>query len=900
MKLVQPHPSAAPREQQSNGLRRTQFVRRLLRAGIMILLLLASFLAGLSLFATNGISTLQQMFLQAQRSLLLEPLAYRTNGLPNLYLDLAFEDYQKILDKREEAMRVGILLTYDEDMVPGTLRLGNGDTQRIDIRLKGDWTDHLKLDKWSFRIHIKDGGQILGMRRFSIQAPETREFLMEWAFHRNLMQEGLLTTRYSFANVTLNGDYKGIYAVEESFAEELLESQGRRQGLILRFNEDPMWANQASFTEAGGNQLLDMAIAAGFFEITDMDTAEAEMFRASHVLADANLEAEAATALGLLQAFQRGERTVREVFDLDQLGRFFALSDLWGAAHTTRWHNIRFYYNPITARLEPIGFDALPLEEYWTRDDELAYAFLDSPLFDDPELRRIYAAELERVSQPAYLEQVQAALEADYGSLRQALRWEYLGEELAPPWGQLKQRALFFRTQLHPAQMIRGSYTWSADTDLTGLNVELSNLMVLPVEITALEIGGETVVPHTDWASAESHQALVSSQNGLVLDAVQPAQGSNATVWLHVPADAFQVDRGQEQPLEVYAVTRIYGLTNTQRVPLLPGFPLALSAGSPLPPPPEAASLLAAHPYLETIAPALFRVQPGDWTVNGDLVLPEGASLHIPAGTTLRFGAGAVLLLRGGELALAGNPQAPVQLTAAGESWGGIVVLNAPEVSHWEYATVEKTNFILRDGWRLTGGITFYRSPLALDHVRLLHSLAEDTLNVVHSTYTFENTEFAFAASDGFDADFADGTIFGCSFHDIRGDGVDISGSELEIRGAVFTDILDKGISAGEQSTVTADDLAITTTGIGIASKDLSSVFVSNTQIRAAQIAGLTAYIKKPVFGPAQIQAEDIQLVDTAQATLVQTGSTIFLDGQAQPTSDFDVDRLYEQGILGK
>ena len=40
------------------------------------------------------------------------------------------------------------------------------------------------------------------------------------------------------------------------------------------------------------------------------------------------------------------------------MGRFLAVAEMWGAWHVLRWHNIRFYVNPVTLKLEPIAFDA--------------------------------------------------------------------------------------------------------------------------------------------------------------------------------------------------------------------------------------------------------------------------------------------------------------------------------------------------------------------------------------------------------------------------------------------------------------------------------------------------------------------------------------------------------------
>jgi len=41
------------------------------------------------------------------------------------------------------------------------------------------------------------------------------------------------------------------------------------------------------------------------------------------------------------------------------MGRFIAVADVWRSWHALLWRNMRFYYNPITALLEPIGYDAV-------------------------------------------------------------------------------------------------------------------------------------------------------------------------------------------------------------------------------------------------------------------------------------------------------------------------------------------------------------------------------------------------------------------------------------------------------------------------------------------------------------------------------------------------------------
>lgn len=106
------------------------------------------------------------------------------------------------------------------------------------LRLKGDWTDHLGGDKWSFRIKVRGDDTLLGMKVFSIQDPETKNYVNEWLFHRALEREEIISPRYDFVDVTINGKHKGIFALEEHFEKQLIEHNQYRAGPILRMNED--------------------------------------------------------------------------------------------------------------------------------------------------------------------------------------------------------------------------------------------------------------------------------------------------------------------------------------------------------------------------------------------------------------------------------------------------------------------------------------------------------------------------------------------------------------------------------------------------------------------------------------------------------------------------------------
>ena len=68
----------------------------------------------------------------------------------------------------------------------------------------------------------------------------------------------------------------------------------------------------------------------------------------------------------------------------------------------------------------------------------------------------------------------------------------------------------------------------------------------------------------------------------------------------------------------------------------------------------------------------------------------------------------------------------------------------------------------------------------------------------------------------------------------------------------VFDGAGDKGLSAGERSRVTGRELTIRRTEVAVAGKDLSTIRLDGVDIRDSRV-GLTAYRKKPEFGPAEI-----------------------------------------------
>lgn len=804
--------------------------------------------------------------------------ALHGEALPEISISVKWAAKQKIEQKRDEALERGLLVSSGDDFVPATIG-AEGGSHRAKIRLKGDILDHLVTRKWSFRIHLRGDARFQGMRRFSVQHPKTRFYLHEWGFLETVRAEGILAPRYSFARVTFYGQDKGIYAVEEAFARELMESHERREGLLIRLDENPFHAwFQAQPRDAGHGADVN--------PVSDRNV-HIEPFESGRVEESPALTAQWARARGLLESFfRRADTSASDVFDAKLLGRYFAICELWGALHPLRWGNVRFYYNPVTDRIEPVAYDGsvstpggsgaprlialggtregLPGEP-WTRR-----------ALRDPLVMEAYLSTLRRIVTREYVDALEARLGDRWRSLSTTLGGEFPGEPaIAEPWKRLRMRVGRLGGALRPHRHVLAFVTPARNED-TPTRLGVANVLSIPVRVIGAKVGDREVA----------------------LEAVLPGA---------LPDEApttvsFPLPGGSLEPVVVR--TSIVGFREVVETAARPDV-AAVGEGVPLAPTVE--ECLRDHPFLERRSgeKTLF-VRAGTWSVDGDLVVPAGWTLEAGPDTTLRFENDAILVARG-PVHLLGLEGHPVTLeTDEGQEaacWGGIAVLDAEHVSVWEHARIRWTSGVRRGGWVTTSGTTFHRSPVRFRFCSFQHHVGlDDQLNVFRARLELQACEFGHCSGDALDGDFVEGIILDCAFHDVAGDAIDFSGTRgLRIEGTRLRRIEDKGVSVGEQSVVEVEGLDAEDVGIGVASKDLSRVSVTDSEIRRARIA-LAAYCKKPTFGPGTIDARGLRLPDIEKKdrTIVQRGSLILLNGERIEGTDLDVKRLYAEGILGK
>ena len=730
-------------------------------------------------------------------------------------------------------------------------------------------------EKISYHLRLAEEKSLSGMRDFDLIFSPSMSYGY-LAFQNNAKKEKLIIEDQTYIYLDTDDEFEGVYLLKETMKGKSCLGNSEDRGLYL-------WINPGNdqITETLSPLSLDYS-----FVLCSEDSSGEEKYSQVQTL---------------LEDYSDGKVPFEEVFDISKLGKYYALIDLWKMDGERGY----FYYDPETKLLEPV------LSDLYFSFNELDINskisdFVSDWFFNKSLVRASYTEALYSMTREDYLDWENIIDQSE--EILDKTLFENYGADLSDCQDFIDARRKVLGLELTPYQTVHGSYMFLEGNSQI-LRIDLANMMLLPVEITAVEINDFIIPMDSEMLSISESGSLSSDYKETVLEPLLHSEDfAPEPLHLNLNLEKLELGQSEEDISVVRVLTKIVGMETEISNDLVFGeFPQTVNSNV-LPFQPSLAEVLSAHPYLEySEGENSLIVLPGDWNVMGDLILPDGIGLKILPGTTLRF-AEEKILYSNAPINIEGSLAEPAYLTAQNGSWGGIAVIKAGDLSEWNFVTLDKIHGsnqygdllgIIRGAWVLTSGINFYYSPLHLKNAAILNTNSEDAINLIHSEFVFDSSEFAYSYADAFDSDFSDGEILNCSFHDIGGDAIDVSGSELLVVNAEISNIMDKGISAGEESFITVKGANLKNVVIGVASKDLSEVSLEDVIITEASTAALAAYIKKNVYGPASISATDLQIVNSPTEAIVQTGCEIRVDGEKYQTVELDVKDLYERGILG-
>ncbi|MFK7978343.1 MAG: hypothetical protein AB8G86_00040, partial [Saprospiraceae bacterium] len=701
--------------------------------------------------------------------------------------------------------------------------------------------------------------------------PKTRNYAGEWLFHQLLKAEGILSLQYHFVKVKLKVESPtntiskdlGIYALEEFFDKYLIERNQRKLGLILKIDEDPLWEERANFREAG---LPSWEL--GYMTHFNYPEAKILPFGETSIREDAGLSKQLAIGRRLFKDYVTGAKKISEVFDVPLLAKYNAISNLFGADHALIAHNFRVYYNPITALLEPIAFDG-------NAGLKTFYPSLYRHGEKDATYMAAYAEALEEVSKDAYLRKA-----LDFPKLAQTInlmqlnfpdyKWEdkiflnnqYVIQQALRPVNALN---VFFEAQTNEA-----------------ITLSIENHRKFPLQILGLSTNDGRKFGQVDTTLLVEGHARKTVTIPL----------NNAYQRLFV--NKKKRKSGFDRIKDIEKIALNYSVLGTRAVlttPILPWTEQGIEA-SDVVLLKQKANLKAFNFLIVDEAKRTITCKPGTWQLTKPLIIPAGYTFYMSGDTQIDLLHGNTMIISFSPVRLIGQKNAPITFTSSTNAGEGLLVLNTKDTSLVEHCKFVQLSSSIRPGWVISGAVNFYQAPVKIKHSAFSKNRCEDALNIISSYFELDDVIFSDIYADAFDGDFVKGQITNCFFDKIGNDAIDVSNAQISIENVLVNSVGDKGLSAGENSQLTAKNCIIKYSEIGVASKDQSTINISKSLLANNKLA-FTAFQKKSEFGPAQIFADSVEIKENSYDFLIEENSFLRYNQRIIETVKEVKERMY-------
>lgn len=733
----------------------------------------------------------------------------------------------------------------------------NGEMMAAKIRLKGDRRIHYMDGNVSYRLELNGDNYIMGMQKFSIHKPRARNYVYENLFYYALERENLLSLRYSYVRVYFNNKDIGIYALEQFPDKSFIESSSKRAGPILHLSEDINTINIDS-----------MEVRVLGKEIKDLDGQSVYTAQKK-----------------LLHDFKTGHIKVGDVFEINKLAGYFALCDVLGFPHATLAKNIRFYFNPITGKIEPIGYDGhfhpkQPIfisgemgvnkvaDPYYSRSHKWYYLFFSNPDKFDYDFMSAYISSLKRVSEKKYLDELFKELNPqimkDWALLR---KYSYpLHEDQVVGYGsdtfkystvEIYRRQEYIRALLEKKSRVSAILLGN---EKGTVKIGVLNKERLPLEILSVSYNGKkyptssvVLLPAVNWESDTSYSVMEVSIPNYVkgeLKIESTVVGLNEPFWDKVFDGNEKISYGKNLLIRIEK-------KNEQ----------------------EIKNLIKDFSFLSfTSQTGIIELKSGYWELNKPLVIPSGYIVKAGPGVEINMKNGSYIIFHS-PIKFEGTETRKIKFFSTDTTGMGMLVCSDGKENKMVHVEFSNLREIISDRMKLTGAVTFYESPVNIYYCSFLKMQAEDALNIIRSDFELAWSLFQKSFSDGFDGDFVNGKIQDCTFEGTGNDAIDGSGSIIEVKRVIMKNIGDKGISSGEVSTIIAQNCYVDSAKVGYVSKDLSYLTLKNCYVNNA-VYGLAAYQKKPQFGHSFISADRVGVTGVKTGFIVEEKSYIIIDNQ--------------------
>ena len=753
-----------------------------------------------------------------------------------------------IRTKREEAFRNGFLEVGDLDWVNAKI---NEETQRLDaeLRLKGHQLYHIQGEKWSFRVKVKDPYSWNGLKSFSLQNPAYKSYLNEWLFHQFLRKEDVLATRYDFVRLQLNNGDLGIYGYEEHLDKQLMESQQRKPGVIVKFSDDAHWLNLKTQLELLGQREDDTQFINAF------DAATVEVYKDNKIITTDNVSLieQFAIAERLMVDFQKNQQAPSEIFEIDLVAKYYAIMDVLQAYNSIDWQDMRFYYNPYSSKLEPIGtsgfgaeitpYKKRPFIGYHIFNKNVNEYGLHANFFLDRQFVELYCQYLYQFSSKKYIDALLLDLEDQLVSREQFIKKEF--PAYAFDTDAIKSRARKLQATIMPKnnQSVVARIEGEQGNNMT---LQVSNFHSLPLQV----VGFSNISTEVRDTMRVNQLLEINLSDGLPTYQKMTAKSDIAYIFYKLPGldSLFRSEISPwNTPVEAVPSHELFRNVNLQ-----------------------------SNAYFQVIG-RLIVFKKGEYTINQDIIIPEGYTVRFDAGTTINFIKGARFISKS-PVQMMGRPEDMIKIRSGDKTAGGFTVLDAESPSMVQNVIFKELNHFKYKKWAIPGSVTFYNTDVTIDDCTFMSSQSREGLHLVRSNFTINGTNFNQNIGTALTTLFSEGQLNSVDINNSGLDGVRFYNSKITLRDVEVLNTSNTAISVSENSRVKASQLKVRQANIGIASMDLSKISVDFIDISNCEF-GFSAYQRLPEYGGGEIVIDNYNVREVSSLHKIEFNSRLNLKG---------------------
>jgi hypothetical protein len=779
---------------------------------------------------------IHQLWVNYPASFAVEPLV--------LSLKVEQQDLDAIREVVDAARERGVIMPEGNDYVPAELT-SEGNSFKAKVRIKGKMSDHVQGSKWSFRVIAKKDKGFLGMQRFSLQHPGTRNYLCDWFFHKLSSGEGIIALRYGFIRLEFNGEDLGVYAYEEHFGPELLAHNGRVKGPLFRFDPGLFWEHRL-------NMLKKVRYNEPFGAY---QAAAVDAFGSGDLEKDSVQRTYFEEAVARMDAFRRAELPASQVFDVERLAKRHALLDLVGGHHSMDWSDVKFYYEPVLKRIEPVAyesFSAFPIRtlagygRYVGRQDPKMD--LHDAYFNDPDVFRAYVRQLEKVSRASYLDSAFTALAPALDSASALIYREFPYKEL--------DRSIYYKNQALIRKMLDVPKGFHAYLDDLG---DTAQFTIVPIEALPIEVLG--VVADDGSLLPPGRQVIVPCRTG-------GAPGIPMEVGVPV-ANALTMVPGKPIRLR-YSVL---GASVTKELEV---FPYAYLDGLKLPSfSVEQATDLRSLPFLRLDeASRTIQFLPGNWTIDSDLFLPPGYTVRAVAPLRLDLKNGARIVARS-TMEWKGLEEMAIVLESSDKSGGGVILLEATGTSVFHRVRFEGFGGNING----TAALVVQGSNVNFSNCVFGEDRGRDLLMIVRNTSVIQECSFA-GGKDQLVLAYASSEVLGTTMYGAGDDALSIKGGISKVRGLVVEGAIGMGLKVDEAAEVSMAGSTIFSAKDAMHVAEGARVECSGGVLRSTDGDILDVEPKHGRHGPSKVVLKGVKVDATAPSYNIGKGNTVSVDGK--------------------